>query len=575
MLIHSLVSQGEVFLRELDLKFFEHSEFESIDNASLERHAAITARNALRLLMMGWTASWTQLLSWPVIRAVLCYRDPTLLKALRLAFQQGFEYLFAQLENTELDPSKKEQVQLFLSNCLSILPYADLTPYESIKIPQYIDEHWVLVDYHIKAIELTQATGFRRFFIKDEDRVFAYGLESIDNSKAQSHLIFMGTTYPAGQGFISQIDTDLRGLETVGYSLYQTGREKLSKWLAHQKAKVHVCGVSLGGSLSLLLALDQCEKIARVDALNPPGLHDPLSVNVHDRWNVLHEKPLVVVQQQGNDPVSLFGLWKKEWNIVRVMPPIDKQGPNAFCDHFLNYAGLAGTQFSTLNPEEENKKRIHRNFWLFTLARSFVYYALFAPYRFIIRPIAYFIYEQRYPVLAAVMAGLALVSLAIPLLYLAAGVVAFCALLCSFSKKTTSTLDVIREERAALHQPELPRNAKMDIYAPENKINLDLSYGELHTYYYVMRSLVKGKAVLPDEDNAFKHQEGVSKRQLLKDCDDSTRADEIIHLKTTKAKALHIRHTLGLVEKIGVKDSDKLKSEAIQGYNEYCLGKRP
>lgn len=375
------------FLRELDLKFFEQSEFESIDNASLERHAALTARNALRLLMMGWTASWTQLLSWPVVRAVLFYRDPSLLKELRLAFQQGFEYLFIQLENTQLDPSQKEQVQLFLSNCLSILPYADLTPYESIKIPQYIDEHWVLVDYLIKPIELTQSQGFRRFFIKDEDRVFAYGLESIDNPKAQSHLIFMGTTYPAGQGFISQIDTDLRGLESVGYSLYQTGREKLSRWLAQQKDKVHVCGVSLGGSLSLLLAIDQCEKIARVDALNPPGLHDPLSVNVHDRWNVLHEKPVVVVQQQANDPVSLFGLWKKEWSIVRVIPPIEKQGPNAFCDHFLNYAGLAGTQFCVLNPEEENKKRRHRNFWLFTLARAVVYYALFAPYRFIIRPV--------------------------------------------------------------------------------------------------------------------------------------------------------------------------------------------
>ncbi|MGL5742592.1 MAG: hypothetical protein ACRCXC_08605 [Legionella sp.] len=66
----------------------------------------------------------------------------------------------------------------------------------------------------------------------------------------------MGTTYPAGQGFLPQITTDSKGFETVGKSLYRTGRDKIQKWLSAQKT-THVCGVSFGGSLSLLLAIDK------------------------------------------------------------------------------------------------------------------------------------------------------------------------------------------------------------------------------------------------------------------------------------------------------------------------------
>ena len=57
-------------------------------------------------------------------------------------------------------------------------------------------------------------------------------------------------------------------------------------------------------------------------------------------------KPLVVVQQQANDPVSLFGVWKNGWIILQVNPPADKKGPHALFDHFLNYAGFPDTEFS-------------------------------------------------------------------------------------------------------------------------------------------------------------------------------------------------------------------------------------
>ncbi|MCL5272790.1 MAG: hypothetical protein M1486_05755, partial [Gammaproteobacteria bacterium] len=167
----------------LDLKFLAQAQFESLDNSELNDHSAIMGRNTLRLLMMGWPESWTQLLSWSIFKAVFIQRDPELLKEFRRAFQQGFEILFEQLEGLSLNKEQHEQVQLYLSNCLSILPYSDLTPYESIKIPQFINEQWILVDYYVNPIELTKTKNGK---LKDHDRVFAYGLESINNPQAKS-----------------------------------------------------------------------------------------------------------------------------------------------------------------------------------------------------------------------------------------------------------------------------------------------------------------------------------------------------------------------------------------------------
>jgi hypothetical protein len=199
------VVKKTTFKGGLDLKILEHHEFESLSHVSPESDMQITARNALRILMMGWSSSWTKFISWSVFKAIFIQRDPELVKSLRFAFQQGFEYLFKQLNQLQLTEEQEEQVQLYLSNCLNLLPYSDLTPYESIKIPQLINKQWELVEYYVTPIELTSPKDI----IKDHDRVFAYGLQPITHLNAQSHLIFMGTTYPAGQGFIPQIGWEI------------------------------------------------------------------------------------------------------------------------------------------------------------------------------------------------------------------------------------------------------------------------------------------------------------------------------------------------------------------------------
>lgn len=388
------MSDGDLYAGGLELAFFESADFEKPDADSSES-PEMAGRNVLRLLMMGWRDDWKDLVSWDLFKAVFSERNHAFTKGLRFAFQQGFAHLHSQLQNKELTAQQHNQAELYLANCLTLLPYADITPYESFAIPQWVNGSWQLVDYKVVPIELTPTWGFTKLFLKNDDRVFAYGLEPINNPDASPHLIFMGTTYPAGQGFHTQVNTDLEGFETVGKKLYRSGHANISNWLDKQPKKVRVCGTSLGGSLSLLLAIDQGEKLSRVDALNPAGLYNSWRKSSFDHWDEQTTKPDVFVQKQGNDPVSIFGVWKPDWTILKVTPPADKQGPNAVADHALNYAGFAETTFTEVDANRDNEERKHRDFWLYTVARSIFHYLILLPSRYIILPIWRYIFSHK------------------------------------------------------------------------------------------------------------------------------------------------------------------------------------
>ncbi|KTC88762.1 hypothetical protein OQJ18_02730 [Fluoribacter dumoffii] len=532
------MSNEKVFKGGVELKFFEQQEFESLEGVDASQVNPILARNILRLFTMGWTNSWTQFLNPVVLYSFFLQRDINLLKEIRLAMQQGFLELFSQLQEHKLSWEQAEQVQLYLSNCLSMLPYGDPTPYEAYKIPQYIENHWELIEYQITPIELTERNFWKRPFTYDHDRVFAYGLKPMFHREAESHLIFMGTTYPAGQGFLTQIKTDSKGFESVGFSLYRSGRERIHTWLCQQKNPVHVCGVSLGGALSLLLALDKGDyKLSRVDALNPPGLFDPLFKSRYDFWEELAEKPRVVVQKQGNDPVSAFGIWKPDWEILQVIPPKDKQGPNAFWDHCLNYAGFADTEFKYISAEFDNAQRKTHHLFLNAAVRSFIYYYVLVPFNYTFRPLGYFMVNKLFP---------------------------------QFARMT------IPQEFSALpkiHHPALPRIETMDIYNEENAIEIELSYQQINTYYQVMRGLLRNKNFIPNENKENCHVQGMTKKDLLTESTDSKKSHLTVFFKVTKAKASHIIDTLNLVRQFGIDNKEKIKYEVEKNYELYRLGK--
>ncbi len=369
---------GEIFAGGFHLDFFDPSVLKQPIPTNPKAKALHAIRKALSILMMGWTTDgWAELMTWRFFCAVFIQRDPELLRYMRLFFQEGFRNIFKQLEHKKLSIFEQRQVDLYLSNCLCLLPFSDITPHEFIEIPQLINGCWVLVDYKVVPIELTSVS------VHENARVFAYGLEPIRHHEAQPHLIFMGTTYPAGQGFVTQLDTDFEGFETAGKTIYTTGRKRITDWLDKQHKKAHVCGLSLGGSLALLLAADQGHKLSRVDALNPAGLYEPwFSKCPYDHWHSLSEadKPSVYIQKQGNDFISMFGAWKKDWHILHVIPPENKKGPNGFVDHSLNYAGFSRTRFIGIDALEDNKRRQWLTTYIYGVARGVLYYTVLLPF---------------------------------------------------------------------------------------------------------------------------------------------------------------------------------------------------
>lgn len=565
----------------LDLNFFDDPSFEDMQSLSPGKEKPAVVRNALRLLMMGYSESWTQLISWKTLKAIFIKRDSELMREFRLAFQQGFYSIFAQLQGKTLNPQQVEQVQLYLSNCLSLLPYSDITPYEFFRIPQYINDEWVLVDYYVNPIELTSKADNQ---ITDEDRVFAYGLEPLDHEDAPSHLIFMGTTYPAGQGFVTQVTSDMQAFETVGRSLYLSGQHNVYDWLDRQKPGVHVCGVSLGGSLSLLFAMSMGHLFSRVDALNPAGLYNLKDNKKYDCWEALQNKPRVVIQQQGNDPVSFLGVWKPDWELVWVQPPKDKAGPNPFYDHFMNYAGFAQTQFSPRDATYENSQRKLEHVLLYGFGRAFIYYFAIVPYNMVLKPLKNLIIANKVQYIstglalacACLLIGLVVLGFISTLVFTLALVGVVLALgstllIDAFYPQLFSSEAILPQsaDYAHLHDPALSRNAAMDLYHIENETEITLSHQQLSDYYKAMRCLLKHKEYVPQDESKCLKGTHFSKKEVLSRIQD----EGDITLKTSKAKAVHMQHVLTFIQRIGFENEKKLKETLTKDYYQYRIGK--
>lgn len=570
---------GELYAGGLALNFFSCAGFETPQQQSVAIDSAVIARNMLRVLMMGWNTDWRDIITKHTLRAIFVEDNPELTRNFRLAFQEGLTYVFRQLEHRSLSELEHRQAEFFISNCLTILPYMDANPYESIAIPQWLNHQWQLVEYKITPIELTPTKGFKAFLLKDKDRVFAFGLEPILQPEAIPHLIFMGTTYPAGQGFATTIHTDLEGFETAGKSLYRTGHKKITEWLNSQTQKPHVCGSSLGGALSLLLAIHQGDKLSRVDALNPPGLYQPLRKSRFDNWDTFVDKPEVFVQKQGDDPVSKYGLWKKEWHILHVNPPQNKRGPNPVTDHALNYAGFADTTFTIIDTLQDNNDRKWRDILLYRLLRGFTYFTIIAPIYYVIFPTLRFAIHHKtqvlpiialpiligvFPALGAMLASSFLFGLAIlPLLY------------CVIKSLTSIVQNQLRYDTTPTpkrHQPTQLRNMALDIYA--NHANTTLSLRDLGDYYQVSRHL-KAKPSLPSNPKCLKGTT-VSKQTVMEQYyHDPLSAKHTVTLQASKAKIHHLHHTVRLIRKFGLLKEGPLLAEVKKSELAYQSGKTP
>ncbi|MDP3706387.1 MAG: hypothetical protein Q8R24_10870 [Legionellaceae bacterium] len=378
------------------------------------------ARDVLHMLQMGYQSyqHWEHLQTIELCRAVFLKRDQVFQRAMRKGFRDAFQDIFLQLSQLDyqhFNPDNKTDAftiqhnkHVFsVSRLLSSLPYADIKPDDKFKIPEWdaLAKTWNLVKYEVSAIELTPTWGVGALVLDDNERVFAYGLTPMHGhhrhfrSSPQPHLIFPGTTYPAGQGFTSQVFANLEWFSTPGSQSYHNSKSKIRHWLEkstiQSKAKARVHGDGLGGSTSYFPALDAetSAYISHVFAHNPPGLCETMFTNYQEKWDQLMdndgERPEVyILLHEHNSMSSYFGSWLKGWHVLNAATSEQLGGSCDDLTHASRDTHLPHEEFIEVSDiDAENKRRWWFNLGVNTVLRSLVFGLLALPCHYLVIPI--------------------------------------------------------------------------------------------------------------------------------------------------------------------------------------------
>lgn len=234
-----------------------------------------------------------------------------------------------QMQNVEPSSDQHTWWQLQINNILNYLTYTECPTGTQIEIPQYLEtsKQWQLVSYEITRLQLTPGWLGSPYY--------AYGLTSADPD-AKSLLLFMGTTYPGGNGFLWTLLADMMPFMSVGSLLFRVGKKVLKKWVAEQRAhnKAIDChGQSLGGALSILAA----------DAFKKDDLKSYATVPA-GAYQATQEATNVTVIFGGRDPVCQVGEMPEGARFIYVCPP-ETQSDTAL-PNLARAPGLKGKAYS-------------------------------------------------------------------------------------------------------------------------------------------------------------------------------------------------------------------------------------
>lgn len=196
--------------------------------------------------------------------------------------------------------AEEKLLESFVGNIVALIPYSYPEEGEKFLIPMKIKGEWKFVSYTVdRKIKLGS-----EYFTKS---ITAYGLISPEGPPLLS---FLGTTFPAGEGFFSTVLADFTPCMSVGHAAYLFGKKQINDWMQH-KRDVQLYGVSLGGALCFQTLCHHREKIAQVYAYNPPGLYS---------WdwgkNSFDSDAKVNIYYQDNDLVATMGAFPTGKNVT-------------------------------------------------------------------------------------------------------------------------------------------------------------------------------------------------------------------------------------------------------------------
>ena len=285
------------------------------------------AKNLLRLITSGWQDGAEEIYDNNILKHTIdVKRDPEMLRVLIDEFELGYETFISQMNTHSYNSNTQKRAEVFIQNCLAVYPFLDPADYNGhiFKIPHNLDGKWQLVDFNVEQIALTP-TWFPQSW-----QVYSYIFKACDNNVA--HLVHSGTTYPTGQGEITQQFTNRLPFFSIGRLLHWYGKDNIRAAVNKVKnsgvEKLNQVGASLGGSLVMFCEAD--ESFAKDTfncsyAFNPAGSMLPTLIgNSH----IASEELLVI--KQNDDPVSHnIGYWPDHAKVWEVIPNNSKDLPYA------------------------------------------------------------------------------------------------------------------------------------------------------------------------------------------------------------------------------------------------------
>lgn len=316
----------------LNLKLYSSAEF---DQAGDDNKA--TASNFMKFLLYGlqptWrdfipfkSHNWRQLANKTLYRCILKEKDPEVFKALRREFKSILEKIPNAIEG-DLNDDEQRRIEFLVHNLLGLYPFVDPKHHEKIKIPRYVDNQWVLVTHKVERIKMSPTNGHSELkkHINTADKVYSYGFVPLNNKKLPPILSLMGTTYPTGQGKKVQDLANITPNADIGSYVFQRGKPQVEEWMRNHE-KIILTGISQGGILTNMFAMNMPEKIDTAYSFNPPGFMKQPTKDHKDfgAWfkTSAKDRPTVHIISQDGDPVSAFGVFPEDMKFWKTkLPP--------------------------------------------------------------------------------------------------------------------------------------------------------------------------------------------------------------------------------------------------------------
>jgi hypothetical protein len=257
-------------------------------------------------------------------KAILWDYDPKLVAQHRAHFQEVFKFLYYHPFWNTRDRLVSE---MLVGNLIALLPFFDFENGSKLQLLRYVDNAWKLIEYELKHIPLV------------DGEIYAYGLES---PIATPILIFRGTPYPAAQGFLEAIWSDLHPIKSIGEEIFKKGKPELDKWM-EGKPQVDCYGMSLGGALVYHAGHTYGDKI-NVHAYAAPGL-----IPMKGGLSKIHGRVFFHL----NDLISSIGYHPESVNF-EIYAVVTQTNLNFITAH-SHPTGLGPTLVLKIDPRHENQ----------------------------------------------------------------------------------------------------------------------------------------------------------------------------------------------------------------------------